>query len=1110
MQPQAKLSNHPMQSVWLCVFVCLLVMQVFSQAHAYQRSYLNLGFEQPVIDSRAPCRVYLANTRVPGWLTTHPFWAEAASSECSTSHIATTGTGQIIEIWQGPRDIAGGSNTTNRMPAREGNQFVELNAEAVSELQQNICLVNGEPVSWRFSHNGRNTTNDTMVFRAGTQPIVNVSTSTTGSGAVTNCYAGTCTVNSSMMTQDGVTRWADYSGTFNYTGASGQTVIGFQSTSGSSTSGNFLDGVQITVKPIVEFTSANYSTPENNGSPQPVQVVVAGIVPTGGLTLTFNVTGGTAVLGGDYTINGGSASTFNVTLPAGDYGQGTPLIINVPVSIVDDAVSEPDETFSVSLQPNSNYHLMSTSVCGASGNGSATYTIIDNDAPTDMDLRIVKSQRAGNSGTFQTTPLTVPGGTFQYRLVVSNQGVTTLTSGTPAAFSDAVPANFTGMSVISANTGAGATSCSASFTGNTLNGLFSGPPGATCTVTVEGTAATSGTINNTATVTVPAGNNEIYPMDNTSTVTTTIARARLNLYKISNGDTGTFTFTLTNTTQNSGNTVTTSFPGVPEQVDGVSATAGTQAFIISTSGAITIQESSIPAGWTLNGATCTNNSSGATVGTFTNPTYTIPNASNTAGQVFDCYFLNNKNPTIKVEKTSYGGTAGFTFADTNLTGAVGTLTTTSSGTPVQSANLPVTVAGTNVTITETPTAGYTLTSASCVDDNSAFTGNLGTFGSLTGSVLTVPSSNFVLGADIRCTFSNRRSTTLTLRKTWAAGSTAGHTATVASSGFINTATSGTSTATAAGNTTTGTATTVYVGESGTIGELFGGGAQAADYAATLSCTGTNGTLSGNTLTVTSATGTAIVCTETNTKLPKITLTKISNGGVGGFSFTGNNGFANQTITTVTPGVSVAGTTQTLSAASVATVITETIPAGYVVSSIACSGLGAGGTATTNLNTGTVSLDAAATAPGAAIACTFTNAKIPTVKVQKITNNGFGGPFSFAQTNLSGAPAAITTTATNTATPASPTAIEVTAIGTAITLTETPATNFALSSASCTDANSAVTGNTGALCNLRAAYHAFAGSHCIHDPNFNSCEEDALIQYGSALILNGQTIHGGGL
>ncbi|MGB9142328.1 MAG: hypothetical protein WCB71_09045, partial [Aestuariivirga sp.] len=133
-----------------------------------------------------------------------------------------------------------------------------------------------------------------------------------------------------------------------------------------------------------------------------------------------------------------------------------------------------------------------------------------------------------------------------------------------------------------------------------------------------------------------------------------------------------------------------------------------------------------------------------------------------------------------------------------------------------------------------------------------------------------------------------------------------------------------------------------------------------------------------------AAGSNIACTFTNTKLPTITLTKISNGAVGGFTFTGTNGWASQTITTVTSGVGVAGATQTLAAASTATTITETIPAGYVLASATCSGMGGGGTATPNLATGALVLNAAATAAGSNIACTFTNAA-PSFAITKAVN-----------------------------------------------------------------------------------------------------------------------------
>lgn len=108
-------------------------------------------------------------------------------------------------------------------------------------------------------------------------------------------------------------------------------------------------------------------------------------------------------------------------------------------------------------------------------------------------------------------------------------------------------------------------------------------------------------------------------------------------------------------------------------------------------------------------------------------------------------------------------------------------------------------------------------------------------------------------------------------------------------------------------------------------------------------------------------------------LPRLTVRKISLGGVGSFDFTGSNGVATQTLATTTAGTPVAGTTQSLTAAGAATTITESaLPATYLLTAITCTGLGAGGTATPDLANRTVALNAAATAAGTTIVCTFTN------------------------------------------------------------------------------------------------------------------------------------------
>jgi hypothetical protein len=176
----------------------------------------------------------------------------------------------------------------------------------------------------------------------------------------------------------------------------------------------------------------------------------------------------------------------------------------------------------------------------------------------------------------------------------------------------------------------------------------------------------------------------------------------------------------------------------------------------------------------------------------------------------------------------------------------------------------------------------------------------------------------------------------------------------------------------------------------------------------------------------------------------ITLSKISNGGVGGFSFTGTNGIPNQTLTTAVAGTPVSGTAQLLTASATATTITETIPAGYKVGAITCTGIGTGGAATPNLITGAVTLDAAATAGGSNIACTFTNTKLPTVQLAKISAGGTG-TFNFAGDNGFGTDTITTATAGTGVNGAVKT---LSAASTATTLTETIPVGFLATAGTC--------------------------------------------------------------
>lgn len=746
-----KLANHAVLKL-LILFAVLISGITVAQA-AYQRSYLNFDFESTPLGTACYVQVDAAN--VPGWNTTHR--SMQGSGGCGST---TAQFGKLIELW---------SHGFSNIPARQGNVFAELNAEEYSEMQQNVCLIQGEPVTWKLSHNGRGAI-DKMSLRAGAQTIVSVATSQNGAGTILSCASGNCNVSSGVVPYNGNKFWADYNGTFNYTGTTGQTVLGFKADTGSSGSlGNFLDAIQISVKPIIEFASANYNIPEN-GTPQDIKVIIVGVIPTGGLNLTFNVNDGTppknAEINLDYKINGSTNKTFTKTIPAGDYGMGTPYTLSIPVEILNDNVKEEDEQFTVTIQrDDSNFYLYSSSVCGSAGNGTTTYTILDDDAPTQMNVAIAKSQRAGTSGIFSSDPLTVgTNGTVQYRLVMTNLGENPISQTALATFTDTLPANFSSapISVVSTISSTSGENCSATKSSNTISGTFSGAKNTTCTVIIQATAPSTGVIlTNTASTNVPIGNTDIDTSNNSSSVQTTVAAATLILNKETTSGIGTFSYSLTNTLQSSA-TVAVDMPGSSTQVDSDTTKSGVQPFIISSINNVVITET-MPTGqrWELSTATCKNAAGTTITSSISGNALTINSSGITAGAVITCNLMNTRLPTVKVQKISYGGTGTFSFSKTNLTETLNNISTSSAGIPAPAnpTALSVTVKGTNVTITESsPPTNYVLTEASCRDDNSLVTGNTGTFGSLVNSsrVLTIPSTYLVTGgADITCTFVNR-------------------------------------------------------------------------------------------------------------------------------------------------------------------------------------------------------------------------------------------------------------------------------------------------------------------------------------------------------------------
>lgn len=153
--------------------------------------------EQPVI--RAGSYTITSENNVPGWETTAPDGK--------------------IEIW---------SSGFNGVPAQEGNQFFEINANNYpnAALFQTLCLEPGSTIRWSVYHRARQGTD-----------VARVSIGATVSSAVEQAIMA-----------DGTNAWGYYSGTYQVPANQTTTVFVFESIStgsGNGSIGNFLDNFRI-------------------------------------------------------------------------------------------------------------------------------------------------------------------------------------------------------------------------------------------------------------------------------------------------------------------------------------------------------------------------------------------------------------------------------------------------------------------------------------------------------------------------------------------------------------------------------------------------------------------------------------------------------------------------------------------------------------------------------------------------------------------------------------------------------------------------------------------------------------------------------------------------
>jgi uncharacterized repeat protein (TIGR01451 family) len=611
------------------------------------------------------------------------------------------------------------------------------------------------------------------------------------------------------------------------------------------------------------------------------------------------------------------------------------------------------------------------------------------------------------------------------------------------------------------------------FPGNTGTVLNNYTTTYACTNTKAGstTVLPSGTGTSFTLTPLEAGDNITCTFTNTKKPTTVKFTKTTSA-----GFGGAFGFTLTNTTLNNPNTVTTVAADTPVQVDGDNGTAGAQNFTVSNlSQIIDIEETSTPTGWTLTNIGCSGLKDADTI-TVTGNKATIPASSVIGGATIECNFTNTKNATVTVVKSipagSDDGTKFNLFVKQGAT-TLGSATAVGNAGTTGAISVP---AGSAVSVSEdvntgsgtgTPLSKYTAT-VNCPGtdvNNVAFDPD------------NPPSFIPTAGQTVTCTFTNSLQPKLKLVK-----KIVGYTE--PTDKFVVSVTPSGPSATVEAAGLDGE-TTVYVADPATtytFTETAGASTPAtnlANYTTTYSCT--NAT-AGSATALPSGTGLSfsvtptykddITCTFTNTSstgkirlLKALSVNRSANTDqftiqIKDSSGTVMNSTANSTTTgagsTVTAGTGTTGSTTltpgtyTLTEAAAGTTSLANYGANlkcYNHSVLMASPLD--GTAIFNPSTTTKTV---ALVAGDDIVCTLTNGAPAStgapLTIEKTTVDGTG---SFSYTIVNGAttlPVVSLDTGTNN--PKTSAVQTLPNTGSSATITETPAVGWAVTAASCTD------------------------------------------------------------
>lgn len=403
-----------------------------------QRSFVNLSFENILSGATPNLNACPNRTTGASWSSSYCLfdqkWIEGWKTTASFFDNNNVNLGhREIELWKG-------NGTSSAPNAKAGNLYAELNAHTVSTLYQNICVTKDDSFSWSLWHMARsNATSERISFiiadeikdLGGSAPIT-----PTGINALKNQVD---------VTEFGSTATGSWTRHYNDTpvqlsaylnGATAKVkAFGFQAKGGSSTNGNWLDNIEVKLKPAIEFSADNGTVLENaTGTNHSVDFNIVGLVNADfdvAFIIDNTAVSNPAVYGTDYKIFDNSSGTPVEIVPAVtadpkklsfkykvrynsslNYSAGV-KVTGLVIQVINNNNKEGKKQIPFMLDKSqTGIAVMDLSQCGGDVFDGFIYAVEDD----DVDLSITKKMN-------ETSPL--PGTAVSYEMTLFNDSKTT-------------------------------------------------------------------------------------------------------------------------------------------------------------------------------------------------------------------------------------------------------------------------------------------------------------------------------------------------------------------------------------------------------------------------------------------------------------------------------------------------------------------------------------------------------------------------------------------------------------------------------------------------------------------------------------------------------------